>query len=166
MNAMERIETEKMQPLRREKSWDFDEAVNQCNPNYVRPVSLKHRKDRKQNTKWIEGFTPKSAASASKQPNQSKEFIDWKVEKYGIRVPITIKDSVTGELKQVMMRMKMREITLMGYGKVWTFKKSDRGSTYVDSRDGKRKSPAFIRTELIRLLGADETRKLSAELTA
>ena len=147
-----------MLPLRREKSWDFDETLKSGNT-----VSVKHRKDRRQNHKWITQFIPKSVRSKYPQPNESSEKIVYCINQYVCRIPIIITDEYTGEKKEIKMRTPMFEIALSGYRKVWSFKKSSKGNSYFDSRDEKRKSPEFIRNELIRYLGIEETKLISAE---
>jgi hypothetical protein len=72
---------------------------------------------------------------------------------YTIRIPITIRDKESGELVEITMKTVMNELNIVGYGAAWTWRKSSRGNSVMDSRDGKRKALPYIAAELRRLLG-------------
>jgi hypothetical protein len=91
--------------------------------------------------------------------------INWESNQKFIRVPITVIDKETNEPTEILMRMVMNIVTLEGYGKTWTFSKSSKGKTVLDSRDNKRKETYYIWKELVRLLGEFEGEKAYEKLT-
>ena len=89
----------------------------------------------------------------------------WKHNQRHIRIPITVIDKSSGEPTEILMKMIVNNVILCGYGKVWTFSKSNRGTSVMDSRDNLRKPAPYILKELTRLLGADEGIKAYQKLT-
>ena len=87
----------------------------------------------------------------------------WEHQQRVLRIPITIIED-NGEKKEILMRMIMNNVTLQGYGKTWTFSKSNKGKTVLDSRDNQRKELYYIWKELQRLLGESEGEKAYEKL--
>lgn len=85
--------------------------------------------------------------------NETDKQTTWQHEQRKLRIPITIVDEKTGEPVEILMRMIMNNVTLCGYGKTWTFSKSNKGTSVMDSRDNKRKPAPYILKELQRILG-------------
>lgn len=88
----------------------------------------------------------------------------WQFNQRFIRVPITVIDKQSNEPTEILMRMIINNVTLIGYGKTWTFSKSSKGKSVLDSRDNQRKPAPYICKELIRLLGESEGEQAYSKL--
>ncbi len=88
----------------------------------------------------------------------------WQFNQKHLRIPITVIDEKTKEPTEILMRMVMNNVTLQGYGKTWTFSKSSKGKTILDSRDNKRKELYYIWKELTRILGEIEGEQAYSKL--
>ena len=82
------------------------------------------------------------------------------------RFPITVKDRITGDDIEVLAKLEMREVNVLSYGKLITFSMKAGSKTVRDSRDEKRKTLDFVKSELIRLVNEVEGSKLFATLIA
>lgn len=88
----------------------------------------------------------------------------WQFNQKHLRIPITVIDEKTKDPTEILMRMIINNVTLTGYGKTWTFSKSSKGKSVLDSRDNQRKPAPYICKELIRLLGESEGEQAYSKL--
>lgn len=72
------------------------------------------------------------------------------------RYPCTVTDRITGQPIDVMVKLVTNVVHVIAYGMRFTFTKTNRGKTVLDSRNGKRVRLEFARAELRRILGDSE----------
>lgn len=80
------------------------------------------------------------------------------------RMRVDVIDPATGDTEQRIFRLTTVTITVVAYGVMFRFIKTNRGQSVLDSRTGKRVSQSFVKSELRRILGATEGDAKFAEL--
>ena len=67
------------------------------------------------------------------------------------RFKITVKDKITGDDKQIIAKLDIRVVNVLCCGMAFTFSCKSGSKTVLDSRDGKRKSLDYVKSELTRM---------------
>lgn len=128
--------------------WSF---VGPCSP------ATRNPRDRKQGHKHLSAWTPKVSElpndSVAKQQG-SRAAGCWLSQKiaYG---PLTTFVNEHGETIEYHPRLVTNILHVFTYGKEITFSRFMRCASARDSRDGKSKPLALVRSELIRMLGVN-----------
>lgn len=149
----------KLYGLQRRRDWAYDATLRPDDPATGKPFKplrtcLTPRKEP------ASPFTPKVEQPVQIAKQSGSGAAGCSLLQNVKKFPVIVSDRVTGEQIEVMTRIVTNTLHVVAYGNGFAFKKTNRGRSIFDSRDNKRKSPDYVKGELVRMLG--ETRGVIA----
>lgn len=152
-------------------TWDFDATQGTARPT----VSRVERQDKREDGKWVLGFTPKveqPCYPTAQKPSEitAVSHCDRNVKRFEVET----RDRDTGEKGRRVVTLVTNEIHLLCYGQHFVFSMTNRSKrTFRDSRTvtaalpkGKSLPLNFAKSELCRMLGVTVGMAKYAELVA